>query len=454
MSTYKNALQKQQYRLSRSPVLKASMVALVLRISGAGLLFVFNLLIVKLLGISDSGIFFLGMTFINIATVFLLLGIDQFVLRSISSVSDTKQKISSQLLLSRAVHILLASSLVGIAVLILLSGWVGKIISQPSFSTTLSLLSLSLPFLIIASLFGESLRARRLFTQSVFITTNCLYVIVIPLLLLLSQKDIVTLQNVSLMFVVASSLYLAVSLWILRRSTGSDSIGNVFKFAGIKDYTSTIKESRHLLWASVLYLSMGWVDVLIVGFFLPPAQVSIYAIASRVAKLMTFPLFAVNTIIAPRISYFHNTGDASALAKEAQKSTLLSIAFSLPLFMLFILLPGFFMGIFGSDFEQGINVFRILVIGQAINSFTGAVIVIMSMMKLEKKVNYISATGIGFQLLLGVLLTPAYGMVGMAIGTVIGTTILNIGGLLVLLLGHQINIIPGMSLLKSQKRTP
>jgi O-antigen/teichoic acid export membrane protein len=194
---------------------------------------------------------------------------------------------------------------------------------------------------------------------------------------------------------------------------------------------------------------MTWMDVIIIGFFLPPDQVSIYSIASKIAKLMTFPLFAINTIIAPRISAHFSKGDTRSLNSVSQKSTLLAIGFSLPLFLVFMVFPTFFMGIFGSAYVGGSNVLRILVTGQVINCFTGAVIVILTMMKLEKKVNVIAAIGLSLQVFLGIILTPKYGMIGMAIATFIGTAVLNISGFLILYISHGVNTFPSWSLIRN-----
>jgi O-antigen/teichoic acid export membrane protein len=437
-------------RWSNSPVLRNSVAAFALRITGAVLLFAFNFLIVRLLGVSDSGVFFLAMTIINIVGTLLLLGIDQLTLRKLSAVGQSKSESSRHIFIISG-QLLVISSVVGAAIVAVLSGKLGDVFSSTELSDVILILSLSLPFLNLSALLGETLRAKKKFAYSVFITTNSLYVIAIPVFVVFGLTDKASLRGVATGFFVSTIFCLLVNTLLFRKNYPLRRARDLAASRHIASYTKTLMESYHLFWVSALYLSMAWIDILIVGFFLPPDQVSIYSIASKIAKLMTFPLFAINTIIAPRISASFSRNDKRALNIESQKSTLLSIAFSLPLLLVFMAFPAFLMGIFGDEFRGSSGVLRILVLGQAINCFTGAVIVILTMIKQERKVNLISFVGISLQIVLGIVLTPRYGMTGMALATLVGGAVLNISGALILLRSHGINVVPGIKLVKQMR---
>lgn len=193
---------------------------------------------------------------------------------------------------------------------------------------------------------------------------------------------------------------------------------------------------------------MSWVDILVVGFFLTPEQVSVYSIVSKTAKLMTFSIFAVNTIIAPQIVKLYKNNDIKGINLEAQKSTMLSVLFGLPLLIIFLSVPELILGIFGTEYLAGDNILRILALGQAMNVFTGAVIVIMTMMNLERVVNVISFCAIFTQIVLGVILTRNFGMAGMAIATLVGGAVLNMSAAIYLYKAKKVRMIPTLKMLR------
>ncbi|UZJ41942.1 oligosaccharide flippase family protein [Prosthecochloris sp. SCSIO W1101] len=62
-------------------VIKGAAVALVLEVLGAGLTFLFNMVLARALGAEGAGIYFLAITVNTIATVFDRMGLDNTLLR-------------------------------------------------------------------------------------------------------------------------------------------------------------------------------------------------------------------------------------------------------------------------------------------------------------------------------------------------------------------------------------
>lgn len=424
---------------------KNASITFIMRMLGALLLFIFNYIAVKLLGPSDSGIFFLAITIVNLVATMFLFGTDQFILRkipSLKSLSKTRDAFVN------TVQILATFSVIGTLLVILLSGTISNFYEIGQLKQVLIIMAFSIPFLNLGSFLGEVLRAKRRFKQSVFITTNSFYIVVIPLILLLSLSVEIKLIPFSYIYLFASLIYLIIAVYIFRSIFKSGSKKLLLKIHAIENYSSTLKESHPLFWISILYLAMSWVDILVVGFFLTPEQVSVYSIVSKTAKLMTFSIFAVNTIIAPQIVKLYKNNDIKGINLEAQKSTMLSVLFGLPLLIIFLSVPELILGIFGTEYLAGDNILRILALGQAMNVFTGAVIVIMTMMNLERVVNVISFCAIFTQIVLGVILTRNFGMAGMAIATLVGGAVLNMSAAIYLYKAKKVRMIPTLKMLR------
>lgn len=428
-----------------SPMLKNSLVTLLLRISGAGLLFVFNLLAVRLLGVSDSGVFFLGLTLLNVFSTFALLGVDQFVLRSVSAEKISLHKATY---FRRGLLVTVVSSLATALIMAGLSPLLANLFDSPSLRNILLIFSISLPFLTTMTYLGYAVQAKRKFAKAVFILTNGYYLFSAVFFLFvrtIGSQNLTTLSNAFLGSTIISFVISYCVAFKLYPKLPNHMETNA-SLNQVPGPVSLARKSHHLFIVSIISLGLGWTDILLVGYYLSDSEVSIYSVAAKLAKLLTFVLFAINIVMAPAVAKYYHEGDKERLNLEVQKSTLLSILFCAPLLVLFLVFPGFFLGLFGSEYVVGSSALRILSAGQAINAFTGAVLIVMTMVGLEKKMNLFSILSLAAVMLLGVLLTPRMGIEGTAIATFVGLCTVNLSGIFYLRSRHGIQIVPGMKL--------
>ena len=426
-------------------MLRNASAAFGLRVSGAALLFIFNWLIVRYLGVKDSGVFFLAFTLLTIFSTAFLFGVDQYSLRNISAENDERR---SKYFFLKGSQFVVLSSIIGGIVVAGLSKPLGHIFKSPELSNTLLILSLTMPPLTITAFLGGAVQAKRKTTRSAFILTNSYYLTSIAVFVILHHFSYTDLPRLNWAYVAAMGISLVVNAWLsfpLYSKSGSVSTPIQAREPTI---TGLAKNSFYLFIVSLLYMALGWMDILLVGYFLSPRQVSIYSIASKIAKLLTFSLFAINIILAPVVSKYHAEKNLDKLNREAQKATVLSALFCLPLLLIMLFYPSWLLNIFGHAYESGANTLRILALGQAINAFTGAVLIIMVMVKLEKKLNLLSAIVLVIQFVLGIVLTPIFGMQGTAIAMMIGMSLINLWGAFYLYHYHSIRMFPSLQLMK------
>lgn len=418
--------------------------AFFLRVTGAGLLFVFNWLVVQYLGVRGSGVFFLAFTILTIFSTIFLFGVDQYNLRSIAA---SREDAESKKFFLRNGQFVFWSSLIGGLALLVLSHPLSSLFKSPDLAKVLMILALTMPFLTLTTFFGGAMQAKRRVGRSVFILTNSYYLISIILFMVLRAFTGVDLTNLSYTFLAALIISFAINLLLTYKSYSLRRANELLAVKVGETFGQIQKGSRHLFLVSAIYLGLGWIDILLVGFFQSDDDVSIYSIASKIAKLLTFILFAINIILAPAVSRYFSEKNLTKLNREVQKATILSILFCLPLMILLLVFPSLILDIFGKEYEQGANVLRLLAIGQAVNAFTGAVVITMTMTKLEKKLNMLSASVLGFQFILGIILTPIFGMEGTAFSTFAGMTAINLLGAYYLHRYHSINVFPSKKLL-------
>ena len=113
-----------------------------------------------------------------------------------------------------------------------------------------------------------------------------------------------------------------------------------------------------------------------------------------------------------------------------------------PPLALFLLFPGFMMGLFGDEFRAGAPLLAVLAVGQFINVATGSVGYLLIMSGHEKWILNRSIFIAAISLALNLLLIPRFGTLGAAMATAISVASTN---LIALYLVHKhlgITILP------------
>jgi O-antigen/teichoic acid export membrane protein len=122
--------------------------------------------------------------------------------------------------------------------------------------------------------------------------------------------------------------------------------------------------------------------------------------------------------------------------------TLLVSLLTLPIAFVFIVFPQHVLGVFGAEFNVGAGALIILVLGQFIGVATGGVISVLVMTGNEKTARNVTTLGAASNFVLNVVLVPAYGMYGAAVGTALSTAIMNVMALYAVYNSLSITSIP------------
>lgn len=196
----------------------------------------------------------------------------------------------------------------------------------------------------------------------------------------------------------------------------------------VYDLRHWMRTSLPMLFIKGFDVVMDRVDVLLVGFVLGAVPAAIYAVASRTANLAIFPLVAVNSVTAPRISPMYNNGKIEDLNTLVCRATLLSFGLSALVVAGIILLSYPLLRLFGEEFLVGQRTLVILAIGYLINAATGPVSYLMSMTG-HQDVNgriYGVVVAINITLNLSLLTFTDFGIEGVAFATAFTIALRNI----------------------------
>ena len=180
--------------------------------------------------------------------------------------------------------------------------------------------------------------------------------------------------------------------------------------------------------AGIFEVTLGWLDILLVGAFLPPAEVAVYAAASRIAAIALVALRASGTAIAPQLSELLGTGRRREAEGLYQVATEWLIALSWPVYLTLAVFASQVLLTFGPSFEEGGPALVILSVAMLVNMATGNVNAVL-LMAGKSSWNLANATvALVLNVVLNLILIPRIGIEGAAIAWAASIVVQNLAG--------------------------
>ncbi|MEM5470459.1 lipopolysaccharide biosynthesis protein [Hoeflea sp. AS60] len=187
------------------------------------------------------------------------------------------------------------------------------------------------------------------------------------------------------------------------------------------------------------YFMLTNADVIVVGIYLPPEKVAVYFAAAKTMALVHFVYFAVKAAAAQRFSTLVSGADRMALASFAKQTVQWTFWPSLLVGALVIAAGPFLLSLFGPSFQEGHMIMVILFAGIIAKAMIGPGEVLLTMAGELKICATIYATALAANLALNVLLIPVWGLHGAATATA-GAMMIE-AGLLHLIVRRRLGII-------------
>ena len=250
-----------------------------------------------------------------------------------------------------------------------------------------------------------------------------------------AQIALMLLLGISAMFFAISTIYI---LSITRKREE----GHVPNWRG-----KLYKMATPMLISSSLFLVISWSDTLMLGYYLTEDRVGVYRIVFKIATLITFAQFALNTVVAPMVSALHEKG--TALDELTTKVARLNLLTAGPIFIGIVLLGPWLISMFGvSTASSAYPWLLILAFGQLINAFAGPGLNILNMTGYEKSARNTMLVVVVLNFLLNLLFIPAFGPLGAAISTTLTMVGWNVWAALLVYKYHGVVAVPFLTHIK------
>ena len=392
-------------------LLKGAGVAVALRASGSILALILNVMIGRLLGSEGAGLYYLGLAVCTVSAVVVRLGIDQALLRQISTFATRRDwgrvvGVFRQGFLAVVVTASLAALLVALTAPLLAA----EIFGKPRMSAILMSIAPCIVTFALMSVLAESLKGLSRFEHAMLVSG-----VIYPAVALLAIWPLAKTFGVSgavCAYFMGTLSALGWGLFVWRRQVKSYADSPVIEKRDLWSVSSK-------LWVMSLVSNalMPWGPILVLGAVGSSTETGIFGAAVRLSVIISFFHTAAYSVVAPTFAKLIEAGDFLGLQRVACRFSLAIFGLSAPFLFVMILEGESIMGLFGSEFVEGALALQILSVGQGLNVLVGAVGLLLIMSGHERDIRSASFLSAVVLLVACLSLIPPYGSVGAAIAS-------------------------------------
>ena len=406
-------------------LLTSSGLVLFFKVSGALAGYLFTYLVSNFYGAGIYGIYELCYTAIMIAGVVGRLGLDGALVRFLAEFKSKEQFGTLRRVYRKSVTASFVLSIALGAGLYLLAPILAANLGEDheSLAQAFKVTAFLIPLFVMLGINSESLRGLKRMTDYAALQHGTIVLIGAIGVWLTYQK---VPEHLAPLYGYGGGviLLLIVSIFVVRRRIAQ--VGSVSAPGPGVPFRTVINVALPILLSTSMFLVISWTDTLMIGYFIDETNVGIYRIAFKIATLITFAQFAINSIAAPMFSEFFTKKDMEGIRRTTHQIGYLNLALSTPIFLIIVLAPTFVLGLFGPEFKVAAVTVIVLAAGQLVNALCGPVLYILNMTGMEKVAQRIMIITSILNVGLNLWLIPEYGFRGAAIATSFSMVLWNI----------------------------
>ena len=380
---------------------------------GMLLAYISMLIVARFLGPEDYGLISLASAVTTIASTVVLVGMPEGIVRFVSFYKGRGEGGKIKGVIVSAIQIVLPLSILASSIIFFFADSISLIFKEQELAPILRIFSIGIPFYGLYYIFNSAVGGFQ----------EMKYVVL--------ARDI--FQNAFRLLILVSLLILGYGIYGAAFAYTFAIIGapfvaffylnKIFPFWREKAVfirKELLSFSWPLMFAGMLGLVMGWIDTLMLGYFLTAKDVGIYRASLATARLLVVVPASFSSIFFPLITELYSKGQIEELKGTNYAVTKWIFMIVFPLVLLMILFSKQILYIlYGSAYIAGKLSLCILSLGYLVISIfdpTNQIIKTVGKTKL-----IMSNTGVGavLNVILNFLLIPAYGINGAAIATTI-----------------------------------
>ena len=418
-----NPVHTQKFRSQMGDISRQSSIFFAGTVFTAGIGYLFKVYLARVLGAEALGLYALGMTIVGVVGVFNALGLPQSAVRFVATYTATGRWQQLGGFLVRGSAILLVLNLALAALMLVVGPRIAvQFYHAPALVPYIPLFALLMFLGTCTGFLAQVLAGYKDVIRRTVVTNFVASPLNIALTILLVALGTglwgYMFAQVATLTVVLGLL--AVLVWKLTPPQARAGVGHWPPLD-----PEVISFSTVVFGMGFLEFLMAQTDKVLIGFFLDPRAVGVYAVAATLVAFVPILLQSVNQIFSPTIADLHSRGESELLGRMFQTLTKWILGLTLPLVAVVMIFARPLMGIFGHDFEFGWPILMIGAAGQLVNCGVGSVGYLLLMSGNQRRLIRVQAIAAGVMVVLNLALIPRWGIVGAAVAAALTNVISN-----------------------------
>ncbi len=384
--------------------------------------FVFGILIARVIGVEQYGLYTLAITVSLVATNLSMLGLQTGMVRFLPEKIREGDEKSIWGIIQVCIGLpALISILLSLGIFILAEPLASILFHDPRIIPLLQIASFLVPLDTLASMAYVITISYKQPKYSVI--ANNILAPLIKLLLAaaflamgLSTNGILVAQIIASLTALGVLTYFVNALFPLIRPFGTAS----------KNMKKLIRYSLPVYLGWIVNTLSSTFTTLALGFLGLTTGVGVYTAASRFSLIGSMFYLSIGNISTPIIADLHSQGNSILMKAYYQTTARWLFMFNLPVFLTSVLYAKPLLWLFGDDFTTGVSSMIILAVGTLAYTSTGLGANILDMTD-HPKVNSVNSLIMVFILIiLNVLFVPRWEVIGAALATSISIVLVNV----------------------------
>ena len=390
------------------------------RLGGALVAIATQVLLARLAGAEALGAYYLTLALIALLAMLSGLGLPWITPATVAEAESAGDghRVATFFSWARRDILLAAMAVSGLAAFIVLTPWIDDGLRLP-----LLIGAASVPAAALMRMNGAMANARKRFTLAYLpeLVIRPVLVFLVAGLFWLADMHIAVwaLLIANLVFTLALS---SGQTFLLRRDLPDGELTDNRDDAR-RDYRERRRQALPMVAATLFITIFADLDILIVGLFMKPEELGVFAAALRITMFLAFFIQAAHQIIMRDTADALREENHAALSRLIGRTNSFNLAVSVAALIGTMLFGKMVLGIFGPAFTQGYVALVILVGAQVVRAAAGPGIQLLTIAGHTRSSVPVFAVSTAALLAGNAVLIPAFGMAGAAVA-VLGVTML------------------------------
>ena len=403
-------------------LLKVILPTFIVQVTGMALSFGISLLMARVMGATNYGVYVYCFSIVMGIVNFIVYGPNILALRETSSLLAVKKTTQWKGFIKWTIYSLLIISVI----VSIVAGFIFyflPVLPDKTYRIPILIACTCIPLYSFLLLFSSILRGlhKVLISQLSEKLIRPLALILMLIIIYISEKHI----GLYTALIFNSAAFLACMFFAAwqYRSASSALLNNI---RAEYETSRWMREVSGLFMFGVFISIESQIDVYMLAYLRPSAEVGIYNIASSVAGFTAFFLTVSNVILAPSFAHLHTLQNREKLQHLVTQTIRWVMLLTTPLALFTMVFSHWILSLWGPEFVKGQYALIMLCSAHLINSAFGSVGNLALMSKFEKYNAIVIIISIVINIVLNLLLTPQWGLNGTALAMALSIVVWNV----------------------------